>query len=117
MLLAYVDEAYAKLEMREVTCMGADEMNRRKGHNYLAVFYDLVRKRVLFACEGKEAKAWHSFAQALCEHINNGDPEAHRAGLHRREPRPYQRSERKLRERGDRIRQIPCGRCGLRRRG
>ena len=74
MLLAYVDEAYAKLEMREVTCVGADEMNRRKGHNYLTVFCDLLRKRVLFACEGKEAKAWKAFAQALCEH--NGDPGA-----------------------------------------
>lgn len=89
MLLAYVDEAYAKLEMRgspahqpplfpsassEVTCVGADEINRRKGHNYLTVFCDLLRKRVLFACEGKEAKAWKAFAQALCEH--NGDPES-----------------------------------------
>jgi len=74
MLLSYVDEAYAKLEMAEVTCVGADEMNRRKGHNYLTVFCDLVRKRVLFATEGKEAKAWEAFAQALCEH--NGDPRA-----------------------------------------
>jgi transposase len=47
-------------------------MNRRKGHNYLTVFCDLIQKRVLFACEGKEAKAWAGFAQALCEH--NGDP-------------------------------------------
>jgi transposase len=74
MLLAYVEEAYAKLEMSEVTCVGADEMNRRKGHNYLTVFCDLLRKRVLFACAGKEAKAWEAFAQALCEH--NGDPRA-----------------------------------------
>lgn len=74
MLLAYVDEAYAKLEMEEVTCVGADEMNRRKGHNYLTVFCDLVRKRVLFACAGKDAKAWEAFAQALVEH--NGDPRA-----------------------------------------
>jgi len=74
MLLSYVDEAYAKLEMAEVTCVGADEMNRRKGHHYLTVFCDLVRKRVLFATEGKEAKAWEAFAQALCEH--NGDPRA-----------------------------------------
>ena len=74
MLLAHVDEAYARLEMDEVSCVGADEMNRRKGHNYLTVFCDLVKKRVLFACEGKEAKAWEAFAQALCEH--NGDPRA-----------------------------------------
>jgi transposase len=74
MLLAHVDEAHAKLEMDDVTCVGADEMNRRKGHNYLTVFCDLLKKRVLFACEGKDAKAWEAFAQCLCEH--NGDPRA-----------------------------------------
>jgi transposase len=74
MLLAYVDEAYAKLEMEEVICVGADEMNRRKGHNYLTVFCDLMKKRVLFATEGKDAKVWEEFAQCLLEH--NGDPRA-----------------------------------------
>ena len=72
MLLGYVDEAHAKLGMEDVICVGADEMNRRKGHNYLSVFCDLLKKRVLYAAEGKDAKAWEEFALVLCNH--NGDP-------------------------------------------
>jgi transposase len=74
MLFAYVDEAYARLDMSEVAFVGADEMNRRKGHHYLTVFCDLVKKRVLFACEGKDAGVWERFVDALIEH--NGDPRA-----------------------------------------
>jgi len=74
MLLAHVDAAHAKLEMDEVACIGADEMNRRKGHNYLTVFCDLVKKRVLFAAEGKDAGVWEEFMECLILH--NGDPRA-----------------------------------------
>lgn len=74
MLFAHVDAAYAALDMSEVAFVGADEMNRRKGHHYLTVFCDLVEKRVLFACEGKDAGVWEAFADALIEH--HGDPRA-----------------------------------------
>jgi transposase len=68
MLFGHVDEAHQSLSMEEVTVVGADEMNRRKGHNYLTVFCDLVAKRVLFATEGKDASVWEQFAQVLLEH-------------------------------------------------
>ena len=74
MLLAHVDAAYEKLGMEEVTVVGADEMNRRKGHNYLTVFCDLVAKRVLFATPGKDAGVWKNFADELSKH--NGHPHA-----------------------------------------
>jgi transposase len=74
MLLAHIDAAYAKLNMEEVTVVGADEMNRRKGHNYLTVFCDLAAKRVLFATPGKDASTWAEFARVLQEH--NGHPHA-----------------------------------------
>jgi len=35
--------------------MGADEMNRRKGHNYLTAFAALIAKRVLFTTPRKDA--------------------------------------------------------------
>lgn len=54
--------------------VGADEMNRRKGHNYLTVFVDLVAKRVLLAVEGKDATVWERFAEQLLKH--NGHPKA-----------------------------------------
>ena len=49
-------------------------MYRRKGHNYLTVFADLVAKRVLFATSGKDASVWAAFAEELLRH--NGHPKA-----------------------------------------
>ena len=57
-----------------VVWVGADEMNRRKGHNYITVFADLVNKRVLFGTAGKDASVWERFAQELQAH--NGHPKA-----------------------------------------
>jgi len=42
--------------------VGADELNRKKGHNYLTVFVDLAAKLVLLAVEGKDAKVWEQSA-------------------------------------------------------
>jgi transposase len=73
-LFAHVDAAWAELSWEHVTWVGADEMNRRKGHNYLTVFVDLQAKRVLLAVEGKDASVWERFAEQLGQH--NGHPKA-----------------------------------------
>jgi transposase len=74
MLHAHVEAARAREDWSEVVWVGADEMNRKKGHNYITVFADLVNKRVLFGTEGKDASVWESFAQELQAH--NGHPKA-----------------------------------------
>jgi transposase len=74
MLFAHVEAAHARLSMEDVIWVGADEMNRKKGHHYLTVFVDLLAKRVLFATEGKDAATWKAFAAALLAH--NGHPKA-----------------------------------------
>ena len=74
MLFAHVDAAWADLSWEDVVWVGADEMNRRKGHNYLTVFVDLEAKRVLLAVEGKDASVWERFAEQLLKH--NGHPKA-----------------------------------------
>ena len=73
-LFAHVDAAWAELSWENVMWVGADEMNRRKGHNYLTVFVDLAAKRVLLAVEGKDASVWERFAEQLLAH--NGHPKA-----------------------------------------
>jgi transposase len=73
-LFAHVDAAWADLSWENVVWVGADEMNRRKGHNYLTVFVDLQAKRVLLAVEGKDASTWEGFAEQLGRH--NGHPKA-----------------------------------------
>ncbi len=55
MLFAHVKASHARLSFENVVWVGADEMNRRKGHNYLTVFAELLAKRVIFATPGKDA--------------------------------------------------------------
>jgi transposase len=74
MLFAHVAAAWTDLSWEGVVWVGADEMNRRKGHNYLTVFVDLQAKRVLLAVEGKDASVWERFADQLLKH--NGHPKA-----------------------------------------
>jgi transposase len=54
--------------------VGVDEMSVRKGHEYISVFADLVKKRVLFATEGKDKETWLKFVEALEKH--NGHRQA-----------------------------------------
>src|SRR5882724_2533886 len=44
-LFAHVDAAWKDLSWENVVWVGADEMNRKKGHNYLTVFVDLQARR------------------------------------------------------------------------
>ena len=74
MLFLHVEAAYGALNMEDVTWVGADEMNRRKGHNYLTVFADLKARRVIFATEGKDSSTWETFVKELGKH--NGHPKA-----------------------------------------
>lgn len=77
MLKAHVAVAYPQADFSAVSCVGCDEMSARKGQRYVSVFCDLVGKRVLFACEGKDASAWEKFVRMLGDH--NGH---HRAIKH-----------------------------------
>lgn len=73
-LFAHIEAAWRDLSWEDVVWVGADEMNRRKGHNYLTVFADLKAKRVLLAVEGKDSSVWERFAEQLLAH--NGHPKA-----------------------------------------
>ena len=53
---------------------GADEMNRKQGHNYITVFADLMEKRVRLGAEGQDAGVWELLAPELVAH--NGHPQA-----------------------------------------
>jgi transposase len=68
MLFKHVDAAYAQADFSSVCCVGVDELNIRKGHEYVSVFADLVAKRVLFATEGKDHQSWDKFVEALEKH-------------------------------------------------
>jgi transposase len=68
MLFRQVDAAYGEADFSQVCCVGVDEMSVRKGHEYISVFADLVRKRVLLATEGKDHEVWLKFVEAFEKH-------------------------------------------------
>ena len=70
----YVDKARAEADFCEVESVGLDETSRARGHQYISVFMDLAagRRRVLFACEGRESDAVARFVEDLKAH--RGDP-------------------------------------------
>ena len=68
MLFKHVAAAYVEADFGNVCCVGVDEMNVRKGQEYVSVFADLVAKRVIFATEGKDKATWAAFVEALEKH-------------------------------------------------
>jgi len=68
LLHTHVDTAYAEADFSQVCCVGVDEMAVRKGHHYISVFADLIRSRVLFAAEDRDAGVWPKFLEALEAH-------------------------------------------------
>ena len=70
----YVERARARADHSDVTSVAFDETASRRGHNYVSLFVDLVRRRVLFVAEGKDAGTVEAFAQDLAAH--GGNPKA-----------------------------------------
>jgi transposase len=68
MLFKHVEAAYRELDLSSVCCVGVDELNVRKGQEYVSVFADLIAKRVIFATEGQDKTTWVAFVQALEKH-------------------------------------------------
>lgn len=64
----YVDAARKLDDMSAVRVIGIDETSLRKGHNYITVVHDLEKKRLLFACEGKDHQTVVNFADDLQAH-------------------------------------------------
>jgi len=70
----YVEAARDRVEYSAVTSIAVDETAARRGHNYVSLFVDVVRRRVLFVTEGKDADTVEAFAQDLTAH--GGYPQA-----------------------------------------
>lgn len=68
----YVGAARKLDDMSEVKIVGIDETSLRKGQNYITVVHDLEKKRLLFACEGRDHQTVVDFAADLKAH--GGDP-------------------------------------------
>lgn len=68
----HVSTGRAKLSFAEVSKVGMDETAAARGQDYVMVFMDLPKARVLFATEGRGANTVERFAADLAAH--GGDP-------------------------------------------
>lgn len=73
-VLHYVAEARARMDASAVTRVAIDETAARRGHDYITLFVDIDKARVLFVTKGKDAETVAAFAEDLAEH--GGDPDA-----------------------------------------
>jgi transposase len=69
----YVDEARARADASDVTRVAIDETASQRGHNYITLFVDIDRARVLFATEGRGAETAAAFAGDLAAHGGDAD--------------------------------------------
>lgn len=64
----YVDAAVAAQDLSEVHRLAIDETSRAKGHDYVSLFADEEKSRVIFVAEGNEAATVEAFAGNLRAH-------------------------------------------------
>lgn len=64
----YVEAARSREAFSSVRSVGLDETASRRGHNYISLFHDLIGRRMLFACEGREKKVVGAFVKDLEAH-------------------------------------------------
>lgn len=69
----YVAAARAGLDLSGVTRVGVDETSARRGQDYVSIFMDLDRPRVIYATEGRDSGTVGRFAADLSAH--QGTPE------------------------------------------
>ncbi|MDE1990566.1 MAG: transposase [Betaproteobacteria bacterium] len=70
----YVWEAVEKQDLSEVRQIAADETSARRGHDYISLFVDMARRKVVYVADGKDAGTVKEFADFLVSH--GGDREA-----------------------------------------
>ncbi len=69
----YVEKARSEQDYSEVKKVGMDKTSSRRGHNYITVFVDMDKSKVLFATPGKDAATLTAFKEDLQAH--GGRPE------------------------------------------
>src|ERR1700749_1465171 len=64
----YVSRAVEGLDLSEVEQIAADETSAGRGHDYISLFVDMVRRKVVYVADGKDAATVDGFAAFLEAH-------------------------------------------------
>lgn len=73
MLERYVTIALANNDYSDLKAVGMDETSKRKGHDYITLFVDLLKKRTVFIAEGKDHETVEAFVDDLKAHNGSAD--------------------------------------------
>jgi len=65
----YVNTAHITEDFSKVKSVGIDETSSKKGHNYVTVFVDMKKSKVMYATEGKDSKTISKFKSELPGHM------------------------------------------------
>ena len=68
MLERYVQKALANHDYSELKAVGMDETSKSKGHDYITLFVDLLKKRTIFIAQGKDQETVKAFVDDLKTH-------------------------------------------------
>ncbi len=71
MLDKYINQTREYEDFKDIEAIGMDETSRSKGHEYITLFVDLLKRRTIFITEGKDNTTVKRFAEDFKEH--NGD--------------------------------------------
>ena len=68
MLHHHIDKARRKIDFSKVTRVGMDETSSKRGHQYITLFCDMDKRKLLFATEGKGKATVKAFKEDLEAH-------------------------------------------------
>jgi transposase len=69
----YVELAAEAADLSDVHSVAIDETSCQRGHEYLTLVADAVKRQVIFVTEGRDAKTIEAFAEHLSAHGGNVD--------------------------------------------
>jgi len=64
----YVEDAVKRMDLAALRRVGIDETAAKRGHDYITLFVDIDRRRVVFIADGREAKTVAEFADHVDAH-------------------------------------------------
>ncbi len=73
MLERYVEKALTNNDYSDLTAVGMDETSRCKGHDYITLFVDMLKKRTIFITQGKNHETVKAFTNDLEKHQGKAD--------------------------------------------
>ena len=68
MIIHYVEAALARLDLADLRRVCIDETAAKRGHNYISLFVDIDRRRVVYIADGREADTVRQFADHVDAH-------------------------------------------------